>query len=88
MHQNAPEPPIPPVAATHITGSQAEPQWHNPQKLRSPGAGYRFCLITETEEDATDWWDNSLWAWTDMYDTPRERFLKADITYRTDKPLP
>ncbi len=85
MHQNAPEPLPPSLVATTPTPPQ---KWHNPQKLRSTGAGYRFCLITETEEDATDWWDNSLWAWSDLHDTPRERFLMADVTYRTDKPLP
>lgn len=62
-----------------------EPDWHNPYGMVDAGEGYRFCLKTETRQDATHYWFEG--GWHSVAKSARPDFLST-ITYRTDKPLP
>jgi hypothetical protein len=67
--------------------TKPEPDWHNPCGLASAGEGYRFCLKSETEDDATHYWSARKMEWE--YETHEEPGAPlAGITYRTSKPLP
>lgn len=62
------------------------PIYHNPANLETAGEGYRFCLVSETRQDATECWYGG-YRWDDL--TPDDEVsLRAGVTYRTKKPLP
>jgi hypothetical protein len=80
---------------TSITGRDVDaslvyrtPVYHNPANLETAGEGYRFCLVGETEKDASHWWDCSQSYWrTDFLRNSMASF-ECGNTYRTNKPLP
>lgn len=59
--------------------------YHNPDRLESAGEGYRFCLKTEMEHDATHWWTGMEWSDGRLY---WNQPLSSGASYRTNKPLP
>ncbi len=95
---------IPPDSQIHVGGGEwftssrvghvaafndlRTPIYHNPVNLETAGEGYRFCLVSETEADATDWWDCSSLTWSTDYLRNSLAILESGCTYRTKKPLP
>lgn len=64
------------------------PIYHNPANLETAGEGYRFCLVSETEEPGvTEWWNDEAKSWR-VGSQGGGMHLHNKLTYRTQKPLP
>lgn len=78
--------PAMPPFGTVLGGIFRTPVYHNPAKLESASEGYRFCLVSETREDATHFWVHDC-HWEPLGAPQVKEFAKT-FTYRTNKPLP
>lgn len=63
------------------------PIYHNPANLETAGEGYRFCLVSEARQDATEYWLPISKEWVRV-SMPNGDDLSIHDTYRTNKPLP
>lgn len=80
------------VGAIHnrSTLTYRAPIFHNPVNLESAGDGYRFCLVSETRQDATHCFkqgDVDLWSSMECSKHDGVTGFQHGYTYRTNKPL-
>ena len=65
------------------------PEYHNPQKIESPGEGFRFCLVSENLNvpDDAEFWNVASAKWEPATGGFKHH-LNSFLTYRTRQPLP